>query len=131
MSRIETIWAWSADDSARSVLAILPWVRNWTISRTPKARQTAVRQSWADVTRGLIAYAVMSVGGFLGMGEKYFAIPWRAFTMDTDNHRFVLDVDRDRLAAAPGFDRDHWPSMADETWALKIHTYYSTAPYWQ
>ena len=84
-----------------------------------------------DVRSGRIAYAVMSVGGLLGIGDKYFAIPWRAFTMDTDNHRFVLDVDKDRLSNAPGFDKDHWPSMADETWALHVHTYYSTRPYWE
>ena len=90
-----------------------------------------IEEIMLDVRSGRIAYAVMSVGGFLGIGEKYFAIPWRAFTMDTDNHRFVLDVDRERLANAPGFDRDHWPSMADETWALKVHTYYTTRPYWE
>ena len=73
----------------------------------------------------------MSVGGFLGIGEKYFAVPWHAFTMDTDNQRFILDVDKERLKDAPGFDKDHWPSMADQTWAVTVHDYYSTRPYWE
>ena len=76
-------------------------------------------------------FAVLSVGGFLGIGEKYFAVPWRAFTMDTDNHRFILDVDKQRLENAPGFDKDHWPSMADQSWAMQVHSYYSTRPYWE
>ena len=84
-----------------------------------------------DVRAGRIAYAVMSVGGFLGIGEKYFAIPWHAFTMDTDNHRFILDVDKERLKNAPGFDKDRWPSMADPRWANEVHAYYGTRAYWE
>jgi hypothetical protein len=83
-----------------------------------------------DVKSGRIAYAVLAVGGFLGIGEKYFAVPWRALTLDADRKCFVLDVDKDRLENAPSFDRDNWPSMADESWAAKIHQYYRTQPYW-
>ena len=90
-----------------------------------------IEEIMLDVRGGRIAYAVLAVGGFLGIAQKYFAIPWHAFTMDTDNHRFVLDVDKERLSKAPGFDKDHWPSMADETWALQVHTYYSMRPYWE
>ena len=90
-----------------------------------------IEEVMLDVRGGRIAYAVLAVGGFLGVAEKYFAIPWHAFTMDTDNHRFILDVDKERLSKAPGFDKDHWPSMADQTWALQVHTYYSTRPYWE
>jgi sporulation protein YlmC with PRC-barrel domain len=90
-----------------------------------------IEEIMLDVRSGRIAYAVLSVGGFLGIGEKYFAVPWRAFTMDTDNHRFILDVDKERLNNAPGFDKDHWPSMADQSWATQVHTYYSTRPYWE
>ncbi|HYC48475.1 MAG TPA: PRC-barrel domain-containing protein [Burkholderiales bacterium] len=90
-----------------------------------------IEEIMLDVRSGRIAYAVMAVGGFLGVGEKYFAVPWRAFTMDTDNKTFILDVDKTRLENAPGFDPDHWPSMADESWATQVHTYYSTRPYWE
>jgi len=90
-----------------------------------------IEEIMLDVRSGRVAYAVMSVGGFLGLGEKYFAIPWRAFTMDTDRRQFILDVDKARLESAPGFDRTHWPSMADETWAARIHEYYNTSPYWE
>src|SRR5215216_1679626 len=90
-----------------------------------------IEEVMLDVRAGRIAYAVLSVGGFLGIGEKYFAIPWRAFTMDTDNHSFILDVDKQRLENAPGFDKDHWPSMADQSWATQVHSYYSTRPYWE
>ena len=90
-----------------------------------------IEEIMLDVRGGRIAYVVLAVGGFLGIAEKYFAIPWHAFTMDTDNHRFILDVDKERLKNAPGFDKDHWPAMADQSWALQVHTYYSTRPYWE
>lgn len=83
-----------------------------------------------DVARGRIAYAVLSFGGFLGMGSKYFAIPWSAFTLDVAQKRFILGVSRDRLENAPGFDKDHWPSMVDATWATEVHAYYDVTPYW-
>ncbi len=84
-----------------------------------------------DVASGRIAYAVLSFGGFLGMGDKLFAIPWPALTLDTDQKCFVLSVPKERLEKAPGFDKDHWPSMADTTWATEIHSYYNTTPYWE
>ncbi|HEV7801284.1 MAG TPA: PRC-barrel domain-containing protein [Burkholderiales bacterium] len=90
-----------------------------------------IEEIMLDVRGGRIAYAVLAVGGFLGMGEKYFAIPWRALTLDTDRKCFLLDVDKDRLKNAPGFDKEHWPSMADQKWAGDVHQYYGTVPYWE
>jgi sporulation protein YlmC with PRC-barrel domain len=84
-----------------------------------------------DVNSGRIAYAVLGTGGFLGIGEKYFAVPWRALTLDSERKCFLLDVDKDALANAPGFDRDHWPQMSDESWAGDIHRLYGTDPYWK
>lgn len=90
-----------------------------------------IEEIMLDVRGGRIAYAVLAVGGFLGVGEKFFAIPWRALTLDTDRKCFILDVDKQRLENAPGFDKDHWPSMADPRWAQQVHSYYGATPYWQ
>lgn len=79
-----------------------------------------------DVPSGRVAYAVLSFGGFLGVGDKLFAVPWRALKLDTDNRCFILDVDKDRLRDAPGFDKDHWLPMADTSWASRVHSYYGT-----
>jgi sporulation protein YlmC with PRC-barrel domain len=83
-----------------------------------------------DVPSGRVAYGVLSFGGFLGMGDKLFAIPWSALRIDPPNHRFILDADKETLKNAPGFDKDSWPSMADEKWAREVHTYYKASPYW-
>lgn len=83
-----------------------------------------------DVRSGRIAYAVLSFGGFLGFGSKLFAIPWNAFTLDANEERFVLNVSKEKLENAEGFDKDNWPTMADTAWATKIHAYYEVVPYW-
>lgn len=83
-----------------------------------------IKEIMIDMQQGIIAYAVLSFGGFLGMGDKLFAVPWKALTLDTVNKRFVLDVSKDRLKDAPGFDKDDWPDLADPTLAGTLNTYY-------
>src|SRR6266540_4454773 len=75
-----------------------------------------------DTTNGKVAYAVLSFGGFLGLGDKLFAIPWDTLRLDTENERFILDIPKDRLESAPGFDKDHWPDMVDPQWSAEIHS---------
>ena len=88
-----------------------------------------IKEIMLDLRNGTVAYAVLSFGGFLGMGEKLFAVPWHALTLDTLNKRFVLKVEKARLEHAPGFDKGHWPNMADQSWAREIHSYYGTQPH--
>jgi hypothetical protein len=84
-----------------------------------------------DVPGGRVAYAVLAVGGVLGVGERLFAIPWNALTLDADNKCFMLDATKEHLRNAPGFDKDRWPAMADPAWGEQVHTYYGTRPYWR
>ena len=83
-----------------------------------------------DVRSGRIAYAVLSEGGFLGMGNTLHAIPWNALTLDTVEKCFRVDIAAQRIKDDPGFDKDHWPSMADATWGTQLHQYYNRRPYW-
>lgn len=78
-----------------------------------------------DTANGSIAYGVLSFGGVLGMGEKLFAVPWNALTIDAENKQLLLDVDKEKLKDAPGFDKDHWPNFADQTFTDKMRSYYN------
>lgn len=89
-----------------------------------------IKDIMLDVRSGRVAYAVLSSGGFLGIGDKLLAIPWGALTLDAERKCFLLDMPTESIRNAPGFDKDHWPSMADETWATSIHQYYGREPYW-
>jgi sporulation protein YlmC with PRC-barrel domain len=84
-----------------------------------------------DLASSRVAYAVLSFGGFLGIGDKLFAVPWSALKIDQPAHEFILDVSRETLENAPGFDKDEWPDMADPAYGKAISEHYGTAPYWE
>ena len=85
-----------------------------------------------DAKEGRLAYAVLSSGGFLGMGNRLFAMPWQAFEFASTENKLILNVDKEKLKAAPGFDKDaKWPDFADRTWGTSIYTYYGYEPHWK
>ena len=84
-----------------------------------------------DLDSGEIVYAVLSFGGFLGLGDKFFAIPWKKLNVDTENECFVLDVDKDALEDAPGFDKDNWPRRPQTDFINQVYTHYGYEPYYQ
>ncbi len=83
-----------------------------------------------DIGPGQIAYAILSFGGILGVGDRLFAIPWNAMDLNTDKHAFVLNVEKDALKSAPGFEKDSWPDMSNPDWGQRIYAYYGQKPYW-
>jgi sporulation protein YlmC with PRC-barrel domain len=83
-----------------------------------------IKEIMLDVPTGEIAYAVLSFGGIFGLGEKLFAVPWSALTLDTENKRFILNASKKRLENAPGFDKDAWPDFADQSWVASINNFY-------
>lgn len=84
-----------------------------------------------DLDSGRVNYVVLSSGGFLGMGDKLFAIPWDLLTVDTENKEVILDVSKDSLKDAPGFDQDNWPDVHDRSWVGDVYRYYGREPYWE
>jgi len=89
-----------------------------------------IEEIMLDVPSGRVAYAVLSFGGFLGMGNKLFAVPWNALTLDEANHQFILNVDKQVLENAPGFDKDNWSDMADPSWGSQIYNHYGYTADW-
>jgi sporulation protein YlmC with PRC-barrel domain len=83
-----------------------------------------IKEIMLDMRTGKIAYAVLSSGGVFTLGEKLFAVPWNALELDTVNKRFILNIDKERIEDAPGFDSEHWPNMANQQWAAQIEDYY-------
>ncbi|RPJ69786.1 MAG: PRC-barrel domain containing protein, partial [Alphaproteobacteria bacterium] len=83
-----------------------------------------------DLAEGKIAYAALSFGGTLGMGNKLFAIPWKALTLRVHEHAFVLDIPKEVLKNAEGFDKDNWPATSRESLST-MYSYYGYQPYWE
>ena len=90
-----------------------------------------IKEVVIDPRTGKVAYAVVSFGGFLGMGEKLFAIPFSSFEYNVTKNQYVLDISKERLKAVPGFDPDKWPAMSQEKWNRDVHKYYERSPYWE
>jgi len=81
-----------------------------------------------DKVSGRACYAVMSFGGFLGIGDKHWPLPWSALDYDTSKDGFVVDLDKKKLENAPSYDR------ADFRWTLDygrtVDRYYNAPSYW-
>jgi len=86
-----------------------------------------------DPSKGSIRYAVLSFGGFLGMGDKYFAVPWSdlqfvskgSTTAGTTKESYcLLEINKEDLKNAPGFDKNSWPNFADRHWSTDVDKYY-------
>jgi hypothetical protein len=82
-----------------------------------------------DKYSGQVAYAVMSFGGFLGMGESYHPLPWRTLTYDTRKGGYVVDLDRRRLETAPSYTSSSAPNWSDRTYGHRVDDFYGVTPY--
>lgn len=84
----------------------------------------SIKNIMINVNTGQIEYYVLEFGGFLGMGDKYFAIPFGLLRVDPDKQVYRLDQPREKLKSAPGFDKNHWPETnvhfyeADQHWSF-------------
>jgi hypothetical protein len=90
----------------------------------------SIKDMVVDQKTGKVTYCVVAFGGFMGLGNKLFAIPFGAFSYDMAEDEYVLDVSKERMAANPGFNAKHWPFFADEQWGGQVNSFFNTPPYW-
>lgn len=90
-----------------------------------------LKEIMIDIDSGKVSYAVLDFGGFLGIGNKLFAVPWSAIRVDTENHSVVIDVDKEKLKEVEGFDQNNWPNFTDRAFEQRVHDTYGATPYWQ
>lgn len=83
-----------------------------------------------DKRGGNVAYAVMSFGGFLGMGEKTHPLPWKTLNYDEKRDGYVVNLSKEQLEGAPTLDRAEQDRLYDSTYGESIYNYYGVAPYW-
>jgi hypothetical protein len=84
-----------------------------------------------DKISGKVPYAVMSFGGFLGIGDRYHPLPWHVLTYDTGQGGYVVDLDRSKLEGAPTYGASETPDWSDRRWGRQVHDYYGARPYWE
>jgi hypothetical protein len=84
-----------------------------------------------DMELGRVAYAILSFGGFLGLGNKWVPVPWDALALQPDEKVLVLNIEKEKLQRAPNFEPSTLPDLANRQWGAVIHTYYGYPPYWE
>ena len=84
-----------------------------------------------DCNSGRVTYVVMTSGGFLGMGNKLFAIPMSALELDRESKCLRLDATKSTFENAQGFDKNNWPDMASPEWETATHQSFGARPYWE
>lgn len=77
-----------------------------------------------DKSTGKVSYLVLDFGGFMGFGNKFFAVPWHQFTYHEEKDCFILNLDEKQLKNAPGFDKDNWPNFTSKEVANSIEQFY-------
>src|SRR6516165_1481655 len=92
-------------------------------------RLGTVHHMMIDKFSGHVEYAVMSFGGFLGIGESYHPLPWRTLTYDTRKGGYVVDIDRTRLETAPSYTSSTVPNWSDRAYGHRVDDYYGVPPY--
>jgi hypothetical protein len=105
-------------------------VEGTAVYNRQRERLGTVHNFMVDKSTGRVAYAVMSFGGFLGMGESYHPLPWRVLTYDTSQGGFVIDLDKSRLAKAPSYTASNVPNWSDRAYGNRIDDYYGMSSYW-
>lgn len=91
----------------------------------------SLKEIMLDIETGAIAYFVLSFGGFLGLGDKFFIIPSKLLTIDQDNKKLVLSVSKEKLSDAPGIDKENWPDYEfSEEQLVGVYDYFEQTPYW-
>jgi hypothetical protein len=93
-------------------------------------RLGSIHDLMIDKQTGQVAYAIMSFGGFLGMGNSYHPLPWPLLRYDTNLGGYIVDIDESQLRDAPSFPVGAEPAWGDPEYENKLHDYYGVGPYW-
>jgi len=91
-------------------------------------RLGSVYNFMVDKRSGHVEYAVMSFGGFLGIGDSYHPLPWKSLKYDTSMGGYVVDLDKNRLQSAPSYASSETPDWSDPSYSRRIDDYYGPFP---
>jgi sporulation protein YlmC with PRC-barrel domain len=116
-------------DSTKPKVLSASTLAGYRVRSTENDDLGTIEEIMIDPGTGQLAYAVLSFGGALGLGDKLYAIPWNLLRLKTDDRVVVLGCDSAWLRDAPAFQQDDWPDFGDELWEREIQDYYSRRHY--
>jgi hypothetical protein len=99
-------------------------VQGTSVTNPAQESLGSIRDVVLDKYDGSVRYAVLQFGGFLGMGSKLFALPWELLRYNEGADAYVIDIPKETLKAAPGFDSDDWPDMGAVAFDTDVRQHY-------
>ncbi|MGU3538736.1 PRC-barrel domain-containing protein [Methylobacterium sp. A54F] len=117
------------DEAPRSLIAS-DRVIGTDVRRPSGERVGTIERLMLDKASGRVAYAVMSFGGFLGIGEGFHTLPWGVLRFEPELDAYVLDITEEQLREAPPRSPEGTDPANDRDWEEHVHRYYNAAPYW-
>jgi len=105
-------------------------VEGTAVRRPDGTKLGSIKHVMIDKLTGKVAYAVMSFGGFLGIGDEYRALPWSMLRYNPELDAYELDVTEDQLRNAPALTTGWDTGMISRDWERNVHDYYRASPYW-
>jgi len=123
----------SAEDAARQNshnLIASDKVEGTPVRRSNGDKIGTIERVMIDKRSGQVAYAVMSFGGFMGLGEDYFTVPWATMKYNTTLDAYELNLTEDQLRNAPERSPEGGDSSYERDWEEQVHRYYNATPYW-
>ncbi len=103
-------------------------IKGTNVKNFKKENIGEIQDLMVNLSTGKVEYAVLSFGGFLGIGDKYFAVPIQVLKFSDKDREITLDVDKERLKNAPGFDKDNWPLEASPEFLQSMYDHYGYSP---
>ena len=100
-------------------------VINVEVKNNDREKLGKIEDIMLDKLEGAVRYVVLSFGGIMGLGDKLFALPWKSISYEPEEQCFILNISKERLQNAPGFNKDAWPDMAEPEWQELIKSYYN------
>ena len=117
------------DATETSSLIAADKVEGTTVYNMAQEKIGSIENIMIDKHSGKVAYAVMSFGGFLGIGDNYYPLPWSMLRYDTNVGGYVVNLDKKMLEGAPSYERRARIDWDDQEWGRRVHDYYGIAPY--
>jgi sporulation protein YlmC with PRC-barrel domain len=105
-------------------------VQGTSVYNTALEKMGSVEDIMLDKASGRIAYAVLSFGGFLGIGDRYYPLPWEKLTYNTEAGGYVVDLDRETLEGAPSYTDAATATWDDQAWGRDVYAHYGVHPFW-
>ena len=105
-------------------------VEGTPVRRSDGEKVGTIERVMIDKRSGQVAYAVMSFGGFMGLGEGYHTIPWGVLKYSTELDAYELNLTEDQLRGSPRQSPEGKDASFDRDWEEHVHRYYNATPYW-